>query len=159
MNAMFDDDFQVETVRMASEADPAFLVVFNRLFDPALRTAYGGWELSDRNLSVLDLVRATGIDMPPLSATGNICSGRVMLEYALRGCENGQVHTFFQVPQSEYVATGGSRTSRAMHTLLLHPSEGLVVWLRHRHESGMLESRDGLVRFGDAVGTHGIERA
>ncbi len=156
MNAMFDDAFQVEMVRVASQAGAAFLVGFNRLFDPGAHVAFGGWELSDRNCRVLDLVRAAGIDTPPLSATGNISSGRVMLEYALRGCENGQVHTFFQIPQSEYLATGGSRISRALHTLLLHPSQGLVVGLRHRHEAGHLEARDGLVRFLDVVGTHPV---
>jgi hypothetical protein len=152
MNTMFGDDFQTEMVRRISESDPAFLVVFNRLFDPEAGVAFGGWELSDRNLRVLDLVRAAGVPTPPLSATGNICSGRVMLEYALRGCENGQVHTFFQVPQTEYLATGGSRIARALHTLLLHPSDGLVVWLKDLHESGKIEDTNGEIRFLDAVG-------
>lgn len=152
MNTMFDDDFQTEMVRKISEASPAFLVVFNRLFDPEAGVAFGGWELSDRNLRVLDLVRASDVHTPPLSATGNICSGRVMLEYALRGCENGQVHTFFQVPQTEYLATGGSRIARALYTLLLHPSDGLVVWLQYLHESGRVEATNGEIRFLDAVG-------
>ena len=152
MNTMFDDDFQTEMVRQISETDPAFLVVFNRLFDPEAGVAFGGWELSSRNLRVLDLVRAADVHTPPLSGTGNICSGRVMLEYALRGCENGQVHTFFQVPQTEYLATGGSRIARALHTLLLHPRDGLVVWLQNLHESGMVEARNGEIRFLDVVG-------
>ena len=152
MNTMYDDDFQTEMVRRISEAGPAFLVVFNRLFDPDAGVAFGGWELSDRNLRVLDLVHRAGIRTLPLSATGNICSGRVMLEYALRGCENGQVHTFFQVPQTEYLATGGSRIARALHTLLLHPSDGLVVWLQDLHESGRIEPVNGEIRFLDAVG-------
>lgn len=152
MNTMFDDDFQTEMVRKISETNPAFLVVFNRLFDPDAGVAFGGWELSDRNLRVLDRVCAAGVRTPPLSATGNICSGRVMLEYALRGCENGQVHTFFQVPQTEYLATGGSRIARALHTLLLHPSDGLVVWLQHLRESGEVEATNGEIRFLDVVG-------
>ena len=152
MNTMYDDDFQTEMVRRISEAGPAFLVVFNRLFDPDAGVAFGGWELSDRNLRVLDLMHRAGIRTLPLSATGNICSGRVMLEYALRGCENGQVHTFFQVPQTEYLATGGSRIARALHTLLLHPSDGLVVWLQDLHESGRIEPVNGEIRFLDAVG-------
>lgn len=152
MNTMFGDDFQTEMVRKISESDPAFLVVFNRLFDLEAGVAFGGWELSDRNLRVLDLVRVADVHTPPLSATGNICSGRVMLEYALRGCENGQVHTFFQVPQTEYLATGGSRIARALHTLLLHPSDGLVVWLKDLHESGKIEETNGKIRFLDAVG-------
>src|SRR5712691_8665661 len=52
MNARFDDDFQLEMVKAAASADA--LVVFNRLFDTDLGVAYGGPELSDRNLRVLD---------------------------------------------------------------------------------------------------------
>lgn len=74
-----------------------------------------------------------------------------MLEYALRGCENGQLHTFFQLPLSEYTATGGSRTSRALHTLMLHPTDGIAVWLRHLHEAGRLHMRDGTLHFLDLV--------
>ena len=134
-----------------TQPQPAFLVVFNRLFDTELGVAYGGWDLSDRNLRVLDMARERRVVLPPLSATGNICSGRVMLEYALRGCENGQLHTFFQIPLSEYTATAGSRTSRALHTLMLHPGEGLAIWLQHAHEAGALERRDGLLHFSDVV--------
>lgn len=176
MNALFDDAFQVEMLRaLAHDATPrpAYLVVFNRLFDPQRRVAYGGWDLSDRNLRVLELASGPragaafrrggqpghrgvapvprGPSLPSLSASGNICSGRMMVEYALRGAENGQVHTFFQVPLSEYTATGGSRTSRALHTLVLHPTEGLVVWLAHLHEAGLLERLDGVIRFLDVV--------
>ncbi len=161
MNALFDDEFQLAMVRTLSErADPppAFLVVFNRLFDPGRGVAFGGWELSDRNLRVLDALCTTGQPLPPLSATGNICSGRTMLEYALRGCENGQVHTFFQLPLSAYTGLGGSRTGRALHTLMLHPTEGIAVWLRHRHEAGQLETRDGLVHFLDLVETARTQR-
>jgi hypothetical protein len=152
MNALFDDQFQVEMMRVLSEcadSKPAFLVTFNRLFDPERGVAYGGWDLSDRNLRVLDLARQQLEALPGLSATGNICSGRVMLEYALRGCENGQLHTFFQLPFSEYTATAGSRSARALHTLILHPTRGLAVWLRHLCECGALEERDGAVRFID----------
>jgi hypothetical protein len=154
MNALTDDAFQVDMLRVLSErsaARPAYLVVFNRLFDPDLGVAYGGWDLSDRNLRVLDEARACGLAPPPLSATGNICSGRVMLEYAMRGCENGQLHTFFQLPLSEYTADGGPRSARALHTLLLHPDQGLVPWLWHLHEAGVLDEVDGVVRFRDVV--------
>jgi hypothetical protein len=152
MNALFDDAFQVDMVRVLAERDPpAFLVVFNRLFDPAAGSAYGGWELSDRNLRVLDALRDVLPSAPPLSATGNICSGRMMFEYARRGCENGQLHTFFQLPLSSYTAAGGSRSARALHTLLLHPTEGLAVWVRHAHERGGLEARNGEVRLLDVV--------
>jgi hypothetical protein len=129
------------------------------LFDPDLRIAYGGWDLSERNLRVLDLARKLLPQLPHLSATGNICSGRIMVEYARRGCENGQLHTFFQVPLSEYTAVGGSRTSRALHTLMLHPTEGLAVWLRHICEMGGLDMRDGVVHFLDlADGARNEER-
>jgi hypothetical protein len=154
MNALADDAFQVDMLRVLSErsaARPAYLAVFNRLFDPDLGVAYGGWDLSDRNLRVLDEARACGLAPPPLSATGNICSGRVMLEYAMRGCENGQLHTFFQLPLSEYTADGGPRSARALHTLLLHPDQGLVPWLWHLHEAGVLDEVDGVVRFRDVV--------
>ena len=172
MNAVADDDFQVamlEVLSRPAQSKPGFLVVFNRLFDETSGVAYGGWDLSDRNLRVLDLARRkhlagppppapSPLSLPPLSATGNICSGRVMLEYALRGCENGQVHTFFQLPRDSYLATGGagegggSRSSRALHTLLLHPVDGLVAWLWHLNEAARLEEVDGLVRFRDAIG-------
>jgi hypothetical protein len=152
MNALFDDAFQIEMVRAATRAHPAFLIAFNRLFDPEKRVAYGGYDLSDRNLYVLDAVRATpGLALPPLSATGNICSGRMMLEYALRGAQNGQLHTFFQIPLSEYTAIGGNRTARALHTLMLHPEDGLVAWLWHLNEEGHLDEREGLIRFLDVA--------
>ncbi len=34
---------------------------------------------------------------------------------------------------------------------MLHPDEGIAVWLRHLSEAGLLEPRDGLVRFLDLV--------
>lgn len=146
MNALFDDEFQVEMTRTAAAASPAFLVAYNRLFDPEKKVAYGGYDLSDRNLRVLD---ALGRPSLPLSATGNISSGRLMVEYALRGAENGQLHTFFQLPVSEYTADDGSRTARALHTLMLHPVEGLVAWLWHLNEAGVLSTRENAVHFLD----------
>src|SRR5207248_1859224 len=118
MNARFDDAFQLEMMRAAAGADG--LVCFNRLFDPEPGVAYGGWDLSDRNLRVLDLYRPVPPSAAlcrPLCGTGNICSGRMIVEYARRGCESVQLHTFFQLPLSEYPATHGSRTQRALHAL------------------------------------------
>jgi hypothetical protein len=126
MNARFDDAFQVAMVQTAEEAEA--LVVFNRLFDAERGVAYGGWDLSDRNLRVLDaLGRVAGRpDGPPLVGTGNVCSGRMILEYARRGCESVQLHTFFQLPLDQYPATAGSRTQRALHALVFDPEEGLI---------------------------------
>ncbi len=158
MNAVADDGFQLTMLEtlVGAQPRPAFLVVFNRLFDMAKGVAYGGWDLSDQNLRVLDLIRDKALSLPPLSATGNICSGRMMIEYALRGCENGQVHTFFQLPRSEYSTTGGSRTASALHTLLLQQQEGLVPWIWHLHERGVLEEVDGELRFRDVVGAGNV---
>src|SRR6266853_3667784 len=69
MNARFDDDFQLEMITAASSAGA--LAVFNRLFDSTARVAYGGPELSDRNLRVLDRPSARRPIGPSLSGTGN----------------------------------------------------------------------------------------
>lgn len=147
MNARFDDEFQVEMLAAARDADG--VTAFNRLFDPEKGVAYGGWELSDRNLRVLDLARAGGALPGGLSGTGNICSGRVLLEYARRGCESVQLHTFFQLPLGEYPATAGSRTQRALHALVFHPADGLVAAMLELEEQGAIHRRDGALHFLD----------
>src|SRR5256714_10234342 len=73
---------------------------------------------------------------PALCGTGNICSGRMIVEYARRGCESVQLHTFFQLPLSQYPATHGSRTQRALHALLFDPAEGLVAALLELEAAG-----------------------
>jgi len=93
MNARFDDDFQVEMMAAASGAD--VLVVFNRLFDSERQVAYGGPELSDRNLRVLSGPSGRQTVRPSLSGTGNVCTGRIIVEYASRGCSSVQLHTSF----------------------------------------------------------------
>ena len=151
MNARFDDAFQLEMIDACRDAD--MLVCFNRLFDADRSVAYGGWDLSDRNLRVLDAV-APGV-RPGLCGTGNICSGRMIVEYARRGCESVQLHTFFQLPLSEYAATHGSRTQRALHALLFDPRDGLVAALLALAATGRLERRDGALHFLDlAAGAH-----
>jgi len=151
MNARFDDAFQLEMIDACRDAD--MLVCFNRLFDADRSVAYGGWDLSDRNLRVLDAV-APGV-RPGLCGTGNICSGRMIVEYARRGCESVQLHTFFQLPLSEYAATHGSRTQRALHALLFDPRDGLVAALLALAAAGRLERRDGALHFLDlAAGAH-----
>ena len=149
MNARFDDDFQLEMMDASSSADA--LVVFNRLFDADLGVAYGGPELSDRNLRVLDRPSGRQTVGPSLSGTGNIHSGRMVVEYALRGCSSVQLHTFFQLPLEEYPATDGSRTQRALHALTFDPRDGLVAVLLEREAAGALERRGGELHFLDLL--------
>jgi hypothetical protein len=149
MNARFDDDFQREMVEAASSADA--LVVFNRLYDSERRVAYGGPELSERNLRVLDRPSAHPPNRPSLSGTGNIHSGRMIVEYALRGCASVQLHTFFQLPLEEYPATDGSRTQRALHALVFDPRDGLLAVMLEREAAGALGRRDGELHFLDLV--------
>ncbi len=173
MNALQGDEFQVDMLRAAAASGADFLVLFNRLYDPVKRVAYGGWDLSDRNLRVLDAYRATtsrpvrpsdpylirSSKLPPgqvFAATGNICSGRMMVEYALRGATSGQIHTYFQLPLSEYPATAGSRSARALHALVFHPDDGLVAWILSLGESGAVQPRGGLLHFLDIA--HGAAR-
>src|SRR6266566_971854 len=149
MNARFDDDFQVEMMAAASSADA--LVVFNRLFDPELGVAYGGAELSDRNLRVLDRPSGRQTVRPSVSGTGNIHSGRMIVDYALRGCSSVQLHTFFQLPLEEYPATDGSRTQRALHALVFDPRDGLLAVMLEREAAGTLARRGGELRFLDLL--------
>lgn len=150
MNALMDDDFQVEMLRAAvTNRDVGFLVLFNRLFDPARGVAYGGWDLSDRNLRVLDSYNSRYSPADGFSATGNICSGRMLVEYALRGATSAQLHTFFQLPAGQYAAALDSRISSALMTLIYHPEDGLIAWIAHLGETGVLQARDGLLHFLD----------
>ena len=150
MNARFDDAFQVEMLQAASGADS--LVVFNRLFDERLGVAYGGWDLSDRNLRVLDTPGLRpGLVMPELCGTGNIHSGRMIIEYARRGCSSVQLHTFLQLPLGEYPAVNGSRTQRALHKLIFDPADGLIAGLLELEDRGALERRSGELHFLDLV--------
>lgn len=152
MNARFDDEFQLEMLETAGSADG--LVVFNRLWDSEASVAYGGFDLSDRNLRVLGLAREKGLTTPPLSGTGNVCSGRMILEYARSGCENVQLHTFFQLPLSAYPATEGSRPQRALHALFFDPEEGLIAGLLNLESAGVLSRTGGELRFLDVCRPH-----
>jgi hypothetical protein len=159
MNARFDDAFQLEMVRAAGSADA--LVVFNRLWDPVAGVAYGGYDLSDRNLRVLQSVREDQVTRPPLVGTGNVGSGRLVLDYARLGCESVQLHTFFQLPLSEYPATEGSRPQRALHALIFHPQDGLIAGMLDLEREGFLERRGGELRFLDlpSSGNAGVLRS
>jgi hypothetical protein len=81
--------------------------------------------------------------------TGNVCSGRTILDYARAGCESVQLHTFLQLPLSEYPATAGSRTQRALHTLFFHPADGLIATLLDLEAVGELHRDGGELRFLD----------
>jgi hypothetical protein len=152
MNARFDDAFQLEMMAAAAAADA--LVCFNRLWDDAARVAYGGWDLSERNLRVLRAARAapagaTNAGSPALVGTGNVCSGRLILDYARAGCESVALHTYFQLPLGEYAAAAGSRTERALHALFFHPVHGLVAGMLELERAGVLHRRGGELRFLD----------
>ena len=155
MNARFDDEFQLEMLTTAA-AGADTLVVFNRLFDERLGVAYGGWELSERNLRVLDAIADRPSDRPSvqLCGTGNIGTGRMILAYASRGCSSVQLHTFFQLPLSAYPAAAGSRTQRALHALVFHPDDGLVAGLLELEAQGQLERRGGELHFLDLADAH-----
>jgi len=147
-NAILDDAFQLEMLRTINEkctgeAVPDFLVYANRLFDPEREfdgvqgIAYGGPDLSARNLNVLAQLRqlerqgAIPVCKLPISATGNIVSGRIAAEYLLRGASSFQIHTFFQLPSGEYSMKTGGKTARALLELYFHPENGLLAWLLH----------------------------
>ncbi len=144
-NALFDDDFQLEMLEAllheAARGDGAdFIVYANRLFDPNREyegvkgVAYGGPDLSARNLRVLSRLTASrwrGL-LPtwlPISGTGNVSNGAIAFRYLLCGCSTLQIHTFFQLPLSCYAKRTGSKVERALHQLLFDPDNGLIAWL------------------------------
>lgn len=134
-NSTFGVKEQAEILKYALESDFDFLTLFNRLYDPIKNIAYGGYDLSDRNLTVMD---ETSDDICAflkskkyISATGNICNGKMMIEYALRGASSGQIHTFFQIPIKYYRMKNGLRPRRALHELIFNPSEGLIPSMYH----------------------------
>jgi hypothetical protein len=145
-NAVFEDGFQIEMLRLINEecgvgGRPDFIIYANRLFNPDREfegkrgVAYGGPDLSARNLRVLASLRALEQrgEIPrcdfPISATGDIASGRMAAEYLLRGASTFQMHTFFQLPGSEYRMRGGSKTEQALHELYFNPERGLIACL------------------------------
>jgi hypothetical protein len=150
MNTRFDGSFQVEMLQAAGSADA--LVVFNRLWDASEGVAFGGFDLSDRNLRVLEESRRSPEDLPELIGSGNVCSGRVLLQYARLGCESVQLHTFFQLPLSEYSAEEGSRPQRALHSLIFDPRDGVLAGMLDLETEGVLERRDGELKFLDLPG-------
>ncbi len=162
-NTLEDDDFQRQLLAevFRSPDPPDFLVYANRLFNPdrvhdgKRGVAFGGPDLSDRNLrilSALSLDQDAGI-LPriplELSGTGDISSGRIAVEYALRGCTSFQIHTLFQLPSSEFTMRTGTKVERALHRLYFDPREGFIVWALHAARRLNLGCRDGRIRFLD----------
>jgi hypothetical protein len=82
-----------------------------------------------------------------------VCSGRMILDYARLGCESVQLHTFFQLPLSEYPATEGSRSQRVMHALVFDPKDGLIAGMLDLEASGVLGRQRGELRFLDLQGS------
>ena len=153
-NALFDDAFQLkmlETIlsRAAKGEGADFIVYANRLFDPNREyegvkgVAYGGPDLSARNLRVLSQLAHLRVQgaLPtwlPISGTGNICNGTIAFNYLLCGCSTLQIHTFFQLPLSCYAKRTGSKVERALHLLLFEPERGLIAWLIAGRENGFM---------------------
>lgn len=157
-NTLFEDSFQLQMLEAvhtvpAGEERADFLVYANRLFDPAktfedkVGVAYGGPDLSDRNLAVLERFLsarassqlggagdAAGTALLPVSASGDIHSGRIAAEYLLRGASSFQMHTLFQLPDNEFALRGGSKTEKALHHLLFHPEDGFLAWILELRE-------------------------
>ncbi len=145
-NTLFEDDFQIRLLEEverapAGEGRAEFWIYANRLFDPAKQfedkvgVAYGGPDLSDRNLAVLERYlssqgsSAQAASALPLSASGDINSGRIAVEYLLRGASSFQMHTLFQLPDNEFAMRSGGKTEKALHVLLFHPQEGFIAWM------------------------------
>ncbi len=160
-NSLDDDDFQLAMLaEVHGETRPDYLVYANRLFDPdrvfegRRGVAYGGPDLSDRNLRLLSALRRAQQQgeipdaSPEISATGDISSGRVAVEYALRGCTSFQIHTLFQLPADEYPMRVGSKVQKALHRLYFDPEDGFIVWLVHAARRLDLV-RDGVISFLD----------
>jgi len=131
-NAGFEDEFQLQMLQecTSSEVQPDYLVYGNRLFDPhrsyedTQGIAYGGPDLSDRNLQILS--RFSLDNHIPISATGNITTGEMAFRYLTHGATSFQMHTLFQLPDTEFTMKSGTRTERALHRLLFHPRHGFL---------------------------------
>ncbi len=151
-NALFGDPFQLQMLETLHSLVPGedqsdFLIYANRLFDPSRSfegkpgVAYGGPDLSDRNLAILEnflsqhsraqsqFQKPRARHLLPFSATGDIHSGRIAAEYLLRGASSFQLHTLFQLSDAEFMMTAGSKAEKALHLLLFHPQEGFLAWI------------------------------
>lgn len=149
-NFVGEIEFQNEMINLCTQdsCKPDFLVYANRMFDPEksfeghVGVAYGGPDLSDRNLSVLakcwSQTKRSNIE---ISGTGDVDSGKTALEYGLLGCSSIQMHTIFQRPTDIPASSGLTRTRRTLGSLIFHPEHGLIVWLLHaRRHWGLCDS-------------------
>lgn len=135
-NAGFEDSFQLEMLKHISQVSeqPDVLIYGNRLFDPnkvydgKRGVAFGGPDLSSRNLWALSEARKLGLTQQ-VSATGNILTGKLMFEYLKRGCSSFQMHTLFQLPDRYFATRGGNRTERAIHHLLFDTATGFLKYI------------------------------
>jgi hypothetical protein len=143
-NSLDDDAFQKTMLaEVYGGVRPDFLIYANRLFDPqrvfdgVRGVAYGGPDLSDRNLRLLSWLRDVQSrgELPgaplEISATGDVSSGRIAVEYALRGCTSFQIHTLFQLPNENYAMRRGTKLQRALHRLYFDPDDGFIVCAAH----------------------------
>jgi hypothetical protein len=164
-NAGYGAEYQLEMVKASLESAGdklAGTIIGNRLFDRSTTfegqtgIAYGGWDLSNANLATLDIMIPKDMRIP-LVGTGNICSGRMMAEYGLRGCTSGQIHTFFQLPPDAYRApTGeGGRIWRALRQLVFDTSDGLISVMLKLEKAGFLRrTEDHVLRFRSLPGIY-----
>jgi dihydroorotate dehydrogenase len=162
-NSLDDDEFQLAMLaEVHGPRRPDFLVYANRMFDPQRNfdgsrgVAYGGPDLSDRNLRLLGRLRQgqslgeIGREPLEISATGDVSSGRIAVEYALRGCTSFQIHTLFQLPAEVYAMRRGSKIERAIHKLYFDPADGFIIWAIHAAgRLGLTRPGGGAIRFLD----------
>jgi dihydroorotate dehydrogenase len=162
-NSLDDDSFQLAMLaEVHGSRRPDFLIYANRMFDPrrlfegSRGVAYGGPDLSDRNLRLLGRLRQgqsrgeIGGDALEISATGDVSSGRLAVEYALRGCTSFQIHTLFQLPAEVFAMRRGSKIERAVHKLYFDPDEGFIIWAIHAaRRLGLTSHGGGTTRFLD----------
>jgi hypothetical protein len=90
-----------------------------------------------------------GGDPLEISGTGDISSGRIAVEYALRGCTSFQIHTLFQLPAAEYAMRSGTKVQKALHRLYFDPDYGFIVWMLFAARRLQLVANDGVIRFLD----------
>ena len=151
MNARFDDAFQLEMMAAAGDADA--LVCFNRLWDAAARRGLRrlGPERAQPSRAARGRARRR-TRRPPRIGTGNVCSGRVVLDYARAGCESVALHTFFQLPLARIPRHRG-HPHRSARCTRCCSTRSTAWWPACWSSSatGVLHRRGGELRFLDLV--------